>query len=115
MMVFGKESLADTDYIDFFCHPHEDMNGHCGYISTLSVRGPSLYVRIRFQRIKSISALKELKYFQWSLTHNIGIQITQKGQAETFMVISNLKSPIKVLKYCISDEIQKLKRVEIIL
>ena len=50
----------------------------------LSVRGPSL-----FRRLKTVPALKELKYFQWPQTHNIGIQTNQKELTKTFMMISN--------------------------
>ena len=54
-----------------------------------SAESITIFIDVRFYRIKTIPALKELKYFYWSQTHNIGIQMKRKEETKTFMKISN--------------------------
>ena len=66
-----------------------------GTVSTLSVRGPSLDVRIwrlirrRFWRRKTVPALKELQNYSAVDPEHICIYIKRKGSTKTFMMISN--------------------------
>ena len=74
-------------------------------ILTVSARGLSLYVRIwrlnvRFWRIKTVPALKELKYF-----HNIGIRMKRKEVTKTFTMISNLKKLVFEVYQCLYKSI----------
>ena len=48
-------------------------------------------VDVRFWRIKTVPALKELKYLYLQYTHNIGIQMKRKELTKPFMMISNWK------------------------
>ena len=62
-------------------------------------RSGKYFIIVRFWRIKSISALKELKYSQWSQTHNIGIQMKRKELTKPFMMILNWKNPLISMVY----------------
>ena len=61
---------------------------------TVFIRQNLTSVDVRFWRIKSIRALKELKYLQWSHLHNIGIQINRKELTKTFKMIYNWFKPM---------------------
>ena len=49
-------------------------------------------VDVRFWRLKSTPALRELKYSQWPQSLHNGIQMNRKELTETFMMISNWKN-----------------------
>ena len=48
-------------------------------------------VDVKLGRIKTVPALKELKYFHMTETHDKNIQMKKKKLIKTFMMISNWK------------------------
>ena len=61
----------------------------------VSIRQHLTYLDVRVWRIKTVPALKEVKYLQWPMTHSIGIQMKQKKLTKTFnMLISNWKETL---------------------
>ena len=58
-------------------------------------------IDVRFWLLKSISALKDLKYLSWPSTHNLGIQ-KWKELTKTFvmgLIKKKLRSPIKQIYF----------------
>ena len=50
-------------------------------------------VDVRFWRLKTVPALKELKKSYWPWTHNIGIQMKREELTKICMTILNNKKP----------------------
>ena len=57
------------------------------------------FVDVRFWRLKTVAAVKQLKYLQWAYSHNIGMQMKQKDLTKTFTMISNWTKTLVALVY----------------